>query len=78
MIVEKCRQSWRDRPDERAERLRTSRRGAPVTGERRPVEHAEKEVSGQRTPAEQGDSGQQSDGSSRGARPARTRHAPDC
>ncbi|MGI5150419.1 hypothetical protein ACQEVC_29395 [Plantactinospora sp. CA-294935] len=78
MIVEEFRQPRRDRLGERAERLRPARRGAAVTGERRSVERGEKEISGQRTAAEQGNSGQQSDSSPPGARPPRTRHVPDC
>ncbi|MEN3614601.1 hypothetical protein AAH979_34315 [Plantactinospora sp. ZYX-F-223] len=78
MIVEECRQCRRDRPDKRAERLRPARRGAAVTGECRSVERGEKEISGQCTAAEQGNSGQQSESSPPGARPSRTRHVPDC
>ncbi|MFY1692572.1 hypothetical protein [Plantactinospora sp. WMMB782] len=78
MTVDEGGQPRRDRLDDRAERLRPGCRGGTFPGECRPVQRGQQDVAGQRTAAEQGDSGQQSDGSPPRVRSARTRHVPDC
>ncbi|MEQ4304576.1 hypothetical protein ABNF97_24895 [Plantactinospora sp. B6F1] len=78
MIVQERRQPRRDRLDERAEWPWPGERSAALVGEGRSVEHGKEDVPGECTAAEQGDPGQQSDGSPAVGRSNRTRHVPDC